>query len=93
MTTQEINLALALITWVLASAVSISHIREHGWRHMRALMGVFIWLAATLLVLTSAGGFFPAEREGIRLVAAFLRGTLLVLVSAYAWDRWLRYRA
>ena len=92
MTTAEINLALALIIWAMASAVSVAHLREFGWRHMSALLGVFVWVAATLLLLTAAGGFMGDMIETLRLAAAFLRGVLLALIVAYSWDHWIRHR-
>ena len=92
MNTSEINLVLALVIWVFASAVAGSHLREHGWNHFRALLGIFVWVASSLLVVTAAGAMLGADsREAVGLTAAFLRGVLLVLVAAYSWDRWLRH--
>jgi len=91
MTTAEVNLALALITWALATLIAGSHIRQLVRQHMGALLGVFVWVAATLLVLTAAGSFLGADLiDAVRFLAAFLRGILLVLVAAYSWDRWVR---
>ena len=93
MTTSEFNLLLAVIIWFLATAVAFSHLRERGWQHIGSLLGVFVWVSASLLVVTAAGGFLADESLDVaRFVAAFMRGVLLVLIGGYSWDRWLRHK-
>lgn len=91
MSVAEANLALALVTWGMVVVISVSHYLESGLTSKTWLVGVALLVMSTLLVLTAIPSVFRGvDIELLRIVAGFLRGAALVLVTSYAWYRWSR---